>query len=345
MISKMMNVALRAHLAPFVGKRMEGFSLVNFGRIKHTVALDGAELLKMFNFIADNASKKVSRVQRNTEVRHEDGVPHVSGKAVEQRSLTQTIFHATWRRDIGQLELQDGNTRVLDALKYSEKKFFQRVSLEIYEVDSADEAKDIYDCFDSRESVKQGKHDVQSLFRAADVLSKMKSRRMLRCTSLVTPLKRLTKANSLKTLTPAALKEHEPTLVFTDAVLLSLEDIEANNPDHNVQNVFGGGELTGLMQFHAENLHLEDGPHMVALQMSVSDALGFAIQNDVGSRSMFTSFYEDYVAATAGLGRSGSKIVPVRAKHFKAALESFAQWLQAKGAMKMAPRARRAGAK
>lgn len=340
-----MNAALQSHLVSALGtKKLLGFSRVNFGRVKHTVAIEGRQLLKCFSFVINNKSKAVARGQRNTEVRYEDGVRHVSGP-VELRPLPQTIFQATWRRDINKLELQDGNTRVFDALRNIDRQFFQEVTLEVYEVDSADEAKAIYDCFDSRESVKQGKHDVQSLFRAADVLEHLHSLRMRRSECMVTPLKLLTKKASFKALQAEDVGSYLPTLQYTDAVLLRLEGVDHNVPDREVKAVFGGGELAGIMLFHSENYRdPANAPFMRMLESHVADTLIHAI-NHQPYQTPFTAFYAEYLAATAHLGRSGSKVVPERAKHFQAAMHRYLESLKARGAAVVAKPRKASGAR
>lgn len=331
-----MSAALHSHLVSVLGtKKLVGFSRVNFGRVKHTIAMDGRQLLKFFNFIVDNKSKEISENQRNTLIRYEDGVPHVSGP-VELRPLPQTIFHATWRRDVNKLNLQDGNTRVMDALKNIDKQFFEEVTLEVYEVDSPDEAKVIYDCFDSRNSVKQGKHDVQSLFRAADVLDHLHSLRMQRSDCMVTPLKLLTKKNTFKALSAKDVASYLSTLQYTDSVLLHLEGVDHNVPAHEVKAVFGGGELSGIMLFHSEN-HRDPAnvPYMKMLQQHVADTLIYAICHQPYV-TPFTEFYAEYVTATEHLGRSGSKVVPERAKHFQAAMHRYLESMKAHGAVVVA---------
>lgn len=339
-----MNTALQSHLVSVLGtKKLVGFSRENFGRVKHTIALDGKQLLKCFRFILDNTSKSVSTVQRNTQVRYEDGVPHVSGP-VELRPLPQTIFQATWRRDINKLELQDGNTRVLDALRNIDKQFFQEVTLEVYEVDSQAEAKRIYDCFDSRESVKQGKHDVQSLFRAAGVLEHLTSLRMRRSDCMVTPLKLLTKKNSFKAMYPADVASYLPTLQYTDTMLADLEGVDFNVPAREVKTVFGGGELAGIMLFHAENYRDKVNDHFIGtVRTHVMDTLIYAINHNP-YQTPFTEFYAEYLATTAHLGRSGSKVVPERAKHFRNAMHRYLESLKARGAVIVAKPGKASGA-
>lgn len=337
-----MNAALQSHLVSVLGtKKLLGFSRVNFGRVKHTVAMDGRQLLKCFSFVANNKSKDVAKDQRNTEVRYEDGVRHVSGP-VELRPLPQTIFQATWRRDINKLELQDGNTRVFDALRNIDRQFFEEVTLEVYEVDSADEATAIYHCFDSRESVKQGKHDVQSLFRAANVLEHLTSLRMRRSDCMVTPLKLLTKKASFKALGAADVASYLPTLRYTDAMLHSLEGVDHNVPAREVKAVFGGGELSGIMLFHSESYRdPANAPFMVFVQKHVADTLIHAITHQP-YETPFTPFYEEYLTATEHLGRSGSKVVPERAKHFQAAMQRYLASLKSRGAAVVA-KPRKAG--
>jgi hypothetical protein len=340
-----MNAALNSHLVSVLGtKKLVGFSRVNFGRVKHTIALEGRQLLKCFSFIVDNTSKDVSAVQRNTLMRYEDGVPHVSGP-VENRPLPQTIFQATWNRATNKLALQDGNTRVMDALKNIDKEFFQEVTLEVYEVDSQEEAKAIYDCFDSRASVKQGKHDVQSLFRAADVLEHLKSLRMRRSDSMVTPLKLLTKKNTFKALSPSDVGSYLSTLQYTDSVLLQLEGVDHNVPAREVTAVFGGGELAGIMLFHSENYRdPANTPYMAMLQQHVADTLIHAITRQPYT-TPFTAFHAEYLSATEHLGRSGSKVVPERAKHFQAAMHRYLESMKARGAAVVATPRKASGAR
>lgn len=303
-----------------------GFSLVNFGRVMHTIPMTGSDLLKMFDFIKNNKDKQISQVQRNTQVRFEDGVPHVAGPA-SQRPLPQTIFHATWRRKEQKLALEDGNTRVLAALSKTGMEFFEQVQLVIYEVEDAAEAEDIYRCFDSRQAVKQGKHDVQSLFRAADVLGELKSQRMLRAGSIVTPLKVLTKKQQFRSMTPKDVSAYLSTLQFADEVLLALEGVESVVNKKAFTAVVGGGELTGIMLFHSEH---ERNPEVARLmpiiQRCVSDTLSYRITRSPG-RTEFDSYFDTYLNDSDHLGRSGAVVVGQRAAIFKRQLEQFAMYL------------------
>lgn len=300
-----------------------GFSLVNFGRVMHTVPMAGTDLLKLFEFIKDNKDKQISQVQRNTQVRFEDGVPHVSGPA-SQRPLPQTVFHASWRRKEQKLALEDGNTRVLAALLKTGMEFFEQVQLVIYEVDDATEAEGIYRCFDSRQAVKQGKHDVQSLFRAADVLGELSSQRMLRADSIVTPLKILTKKSQFRSMTPKDVNAYLPTLKFADEVLAGLQGVESVVPAKEFSAVMGGGELTGIMLFHSENEHNPAYSRLLPLlQRHVIDTLEHRISRSSG-RTDFDSHFDAYLAESSHLGRSGQKVVGQRAALFKKALEQFA---------------------
>lgn len=334
-----MHAALQTYLASNVGL-VDGLSRINFGRVKHSVALTGPQLLSLFPFIKDNLSPNVSSNQRNTEVRHEIGVPHITGP-VQERPLPQTEFHATWRRDTGELKLENGNTRVMDALKNVGHQFWEEVTLEVYEVDSEKEAATIYKCFDSRDAVKQGKHDVQSLFRNAGLLPFLTSKRMRHATSLVTPLRSLTKKPFTKT-TATEIAAHKSTLVAIDAFLLGLEGVESKVPAKEVSAVFGGGELAGLMQFYSES-HLDTAraPYLTDIMGHVLSTMEYRI---MGSRktSPFDSYYENYVTATEQLGRSGSKVVPDRAKVFKLMLEDY---LAALKAAATATKAKRSGSR
>ncbi len=319
---KSMDVELETTLFRHL-RRFSGFSLVNFGRVMHTIPMEGTQLLKMFSFIKNNTDKNISQIQRNTQVRFEDGVPHVSGPA-SQRPLPQTVFHATWRRNEKKLALEDGNTRVLAALLKSGMEFFEHVQLVIYEVADATEAESIYRCFDSRQAVKQGKHDVQSLFRAADVLENLSSRRMLRAGSVVTPLKILTKKSQFRSMTPKDIHAYLSTLVFADQVLLGLEGAESTVRSTEFTAVMGGGELTGIMLFHSENEHNPVvTPYLSVIQRAVLNTLSNRITRAT-ARTDFDRHFDAYLADSDHLGRSGSKVVPERAALFKKALEQFA---------------------
>lgn len=317
-----MDKALEAKLFGHLG-RFDGFSLVNFGRVMHTIPMAGKQLLEIFNFIKDNTDKQISQIQRNTQVRFEDGVSHVAGPA-SQRPLPQTVFHATWRRNEQKLALEDGNTRVLAALLKSDMEFFEQVQLVIYEVDEASDAEDIYRCFDSRQAVKQGKHDVQSLFRAADVLGDLVSRRMLRADSIVTPLKILTKKSQFRSMTPADIKAYLSTLKYADFVLAELSGVESSVRATKFAAVMGGGELTGIMLFHSEHEHnAAVNRHLSVIQRAVTDTLSNRIAGST-SRTEFDRYFDAYLADSSNLGRSGQKVVGQRAALFKKALEQFA---------------------
>lgn len=314
-----MNVTLKSHLAKLFPKTT-GWSRENNKRLTHTVLLTGAELTKAFAFIADNNSELIFEKQRNTEIRCEKEADHVSGPASE-RPETQICFGAVWLLDEQKMFLIDGNTRIHRALVDSACEF-EEVELKVYEVASRKYAAMLYGTIDSRKSVKQGKHDIQSLFRAAKMLPLVSSARMLKGQALVTPLKLLMKMSNLDNITPAALQNESETIQYVDSALLLLEPLELNAKD-DFKAVFGGGELAGLMVFHKSH---RNNPVSQPMLMPIMNDIFLALQNQIlrtNRPSKFTPYYDAYVTESHPVGRSGSKVVPARSKHFQKAIELY----------------------
>lgn len=341
MLSTTMNAALSAYLFTTLGRNLDGISCSNHGREAHSIKLSGKELCNtMFGFLLDNHDKKITDWQRNTALRLEMSGGHVSGPA-STRPVPQIFFAACWRTDINRIRLADGNTRVLAGLKNPDA-IFPEVVLNIFEVASAAEERAIYHTYDSRESVKKGHEGVQSLFREADLLSTFGSRRMQLGTTLVTPLGRLVDKQSVRRMCAADVLTYADTLGYADALLMGLEATELNLPAKEFNQHFGGGELTGFMLFHKQHRHDKSVTGLLGdVLVGVESALKASIHK-TGECLEFTPYLKDYVAKTAALGRSGSKVVPARAKHFQEALNQYLAELKATKATPVAVK-RKAG--
>lgn len=331
---KKMSVGLAAHLKKKTKGEFDGFSRLNFNRVHHVVALSGEKLLELFSFVEDNASSEISRVQRNTKLRYENinESAHLRGP-LEERPLPQTAFQATWRKDLKQLRLQNGNTRVYEALKNPGRGYFPEVTLEIFEVASADEEKEIYMCYDSRQTLKRGKHEVQSLFRSAGLLGQFQSKRMASAIDLVTPLKSLTAKQKFEQVTSDDLERAAETLLWVDS-LMSVTETKERKAGKYAKTVFGGGELAGLMLFLSEKQHSARGQKFLAVLFTgLCHTLkaAFDAKNvyapEVGEADpVIGPFFVDYHKRVSHISRTGSSKDLQNA--FKEALEElFQDWI------------------